>query len=470
MAHTAYKFRLTPTADQTRELLSQLETLRQVFNAGLAYWRELYAAEGRSPKANELYKAVCTLRNLQLADQKAGGAGPHWLTRVAAVAIRDTLKRVKKAYDGFFRRLKAKDAKAGFPRFKSYGRLSSIPFENYASGCVLRGPDGKAVRGDCPAARHGYRLDLFGVGRVKVLAHRPVVGVIKTVSVLREPDGKWYVVLVAQQPDADVPQKVGPAVGVDVGLEHFLTTSDGDHEPNPKYLKANLKALRRLQRAAARKVLVAKKAKRKFRECKNLQRSFTQTARLHVRIRNLRKEHHHQVANRLVRRYATVCVENLNVHGMLRLGKLSRAISDAGWAGFLNVLRLKAAKAGVRYVEVDARGTSQACPECGAEVCKGLKDRTHLCPHCGYAAQRDYAAARVILARGVEPNGAGPAPAGHNLGVTPGVPRSFTSPRTPLPPDDRPREVPTPPPRARPVKPPRSRGSPQVPRHLADTR
>ncbi len=429
MGHLAYKFRFYPTAGQAKSLASQLETLRHVYNACLQYWRDKYefakaaGEKSKSPTGSEIYKVFAALRNAQIADKKAGGAGPHWLTHVSAVSMRDTCERVKKAFDNFFRRVREKKEQVGYPRFKGYGRLRSIPFENYNSGCVVRDAAGRPLKANVPAAREGYRLDLFGVGRVKVLAHRDIEGVIKTACVERDVDGKWYVVIVAQTPDVEIPTKEGVAVGIDVGLESFLTDSNGEHRPNPRILKKKLGALRRLQRSSSRKTEVAKRRKAKFRHCKNLQKAFRDVAKLHVRIRNLRREHHHQEANRLVREFATVCVEKLNVRGMVRNSKLSRAISDAGWSAFLNVLKHKAAKAGVRLVEVDASGTSQTCPECGGEVRKTLKERTHNCPHCGYSTHRDHASARVILARGVGSGGAGLVPVGRNLNNSRGVRR-----------------------------------------------
>jgi len=162
---------------------------------------------------------------------------------------------------------------------------------------------------------------------------------------------------------------------------------------------------------------VAKKQKRKFRESKNLQKAFRDVGKLHVRIRQQRKEFHHRTAKSLVDRYATVCVESLNVQGMVRNDKLSRAIGDAGWSGFVTSLKQHAAKAGVSVVEVDPCGTSQTRPECGGEVRKELKVRVHDCPHCGYKTHRDHAAARVILARGT--NGAGRSPVRQNVDPLP---------------------------------------------------
>ncbi|HEY1191316.1 MAG TPA: transposase [Gemmata sp.] len=422
MAHAAYKFRLYPNATQERALASHLETLRQVYNAALAYRIDYYTETGKSLKQGELYKLFASLRNLQLEDQKAGGAGPHWLTHVSAVSVRDTCARVEVAFDNFFRRLKQKAGKAGFPRFKGYGRLRSIPFENtYPAGCVLRTAKGelagtaiknKSGRGcrDVPAARKGYRLDVFGTGRIKVIAHRDIVGVVKTACVERDVDGKWYVVLVSQYEAEPAPESTKPPVGIDVGLESFLTRSDGVQRPNPKHLKSKLKVLRRVQRAASRKIEAAKKRKQKFRECKNLKKAFHKVAKLHVRVRNLRKEHHHKEANALVNEFGTICAEKLNIRGMVKNGKLARTISDAAWGGFLIVLKHKAAKAGVRFVEVDAKRTSQTCPQCGAVAKKKLSQRRHKCS-CGLDIHRDHAAALVVLQRGTGSTGGGPLPA-----------------------------------------------------------
>ena len=176
-----------------------------------------------------------------------------------------------------------------------------------------------------------------------------------------------------------------------MGLESFLTTSDGDQEPNPRYQKTALPELRRAQRAVSRK--------RQGGE--NRRKSKRKLAKIHARVRRLRKEHHHQVALKLVRRYGLIAAESLNIKGMLKNDRLSRAISDAGWSGFLLTLRAKAESAGVAYVEVDARGTSQRCSRCGATVPKTLSDRWHECSHCGLALHRDENSAKEVLRLGL---------------------------------------------------------------------
>ena len=221
--------------------------------------------------------------------------------------------------------------------------------------------------------------------------HRPIEGKIKTVTLKCEA-GNWYVVFSCKVDPIEVEASTNPPVGIDVGLESFLTTSDGEQQPNPRYQKTALPELRRAQRSLARK----------RKGGKNRRKSKRKVAKIHARVARLRREHHHQVALKLVRRYGLVAVESLNVQGMLKNDRLARSISDAGWSGFLLTLRHKAECAGVVYVEVDARGTSQQCSGCGAEVRKDLSVRRHDCPHCGISLHRDENAARKILARGLQ--------------------------------------------------------------------
>lgn len=409
MAYLAYKFRLYPNANQERELRAQLETLRHVYNDALRFCRDMYEVEGAKPKRGGLYGVFAALRNLQREDQKNGGAGPHWLTRISSYAMRDVLVRLEEAYGHFFRRVREKKEKAGFPRFKSFGRLSSIKLFGYGQGADLRNRETGAVQiRDVPASRRGYFVRIFGVGDVRVNAHRTVAGALKTICIKLEPDGKWYVVLTAETPDVAIPPADGVPIGVDVGIAWFLTDSDGEHVENPRILKNGLKKLRRLQRAASRKCEAAKRRKVKFRECRNLQKSFRGVARFHVRVRNIRKEFHHKEANYLLRRVGVICVESLNIRGMVKNGKLARSIQDCGWAAFLNVLRHKAERAGVRFVEVDAQYTSQTCSRCG--YCSPDNRTTQAkfyCGRCGYRGNADTNAARNILARGTSPPGPG---------------------------------------------------------------
>ena len=364
----AFKYRLFTDASQERELDIALETHRRLYNAYLDY-REL---------AYSMYGVTLTYIDCSRWFKHQRGRNPFF-AGINFSGAQATMRRLDKAFAAFFRRVKAGE-NPGYPRFKGRDRFDSIEFPAYGDGIKL--VDG--------------RLRATNVGLIKVKLHRPLEGTIKTVTLKREA-GHWYVVFSCDLGDVRIEPSTNPPVGIDVGLESFLTTSDENRTPgsapeypNPRYLKTALPGLRRAQRSLARK----------RKGGKNRRKSRRKVAKVHARVRRLRREHHHQVALKLVRRYGFIAVEGLRIANMLKNDRLARAISDAGWSGFLLTLRFKAESAGVAYVEVDARGTSQECPDCGRVVKKDLSQRWHSC-ECGCSLHRDEASARVILARGL---------------------------------------------------------------------
>lgn len=420
----AFKFRLSPNATQQAALATSLETHRRLWNAALAQRKDAWEQEKRSINYYEQRKHFAAVRNEQIAAEKRGEPGPHWLAHISSTSMRDTLVRLDRAFQAFFRRLKA-GQKPGYPRFRGRDRYDSIPFDNYNSGCTLVGREGKVFGGMSPDAElRGHRLILFGIGTIKVRLHRPIRGRIKTVTVKREAD-HWFVVFSCDLGEVQVEPSTNPPVGIDVGLEHFATTSSGEHYPNPRPLKDALGELRRLNRKIALHEKQKRPARRQYpkRGSRGRQKTKKRLRRVHARVANIRKENHHKVALDLVRRYGIVAVESLNIKGMLGNGRLARAIGDVAWGGFLATLKTKAESAGVSFIEVNARGTSQECSGCGAVVRKDLDERRHDCPHCGLSLHRDHNAALNILERALRPARA--EPAGSNgatatLGEAPG--------------------------------------------------
>jgi putative transposase len=357
----AFKFRLYPSANQARELGIMVETHRRLYNAALEQRKLAYETRGLS--LNYYYQAN-QLKELRAADP--------YQARTNFSSEQATLRRLDTSYQNFFRRCKQGSKAPGFPRFKGREHYDSVTFPSYGDGIRLA----------------DNRLRVQHVGTIRTKVHRAVEGAVKTASIKREAD-KWFVVLSCDLGDVVVAPSTLPAGGIDVGLEAFLTTSDGQRIGNPRYQKAELPKLRRLQRATSRK----KKGGRNRRKASRRVRV------LHARVRNLRHEHHHQVALKLIRLYGLIGVESLSVSNMLKNHSLARAISDAGWAGFVNVLRYKAERAGAEVVAVNPRGTSQECSGCGVDVPKKLAERWHTCPHCGLSLHRDENAAKNILAR-----------------------------------------------------------------------
>jgi putative transposase len=281
-------------------------------------------------------------------------------------------RRAQRAYDNFFRRVKAGQP-AGFPRFKSKVRFNSITFPSYGDGCKLS----------------DTRLYIQGVGTLKVKLHRPVGGAIKTVT-LKRVGTRWYVVLVCEVPVVPLPA-TGQAVGIDLGLTSFLMTDRGKPVEHPQPLRTAQGRLRVAQRSLARKK----------RGSKRRQKQRRRVARLHEKIANVRRTFQHQTAHKLVRAFDVLCHEDLAITNMVRNHALARSISDAAWGQFIAILVGKAEGAGRQTVAVHPRDTSQTCI-CGEPVPKDLGERWHHCPRCGLSLPRDQVSAMLIKALGLE--------------------------------------------------------------------
>lgn len=285
-----------------------------------------------------------------------------------------TLRRLDKAFQAFFRRIKEGEGKPGYPRFKGYNRFDSVEFTYN---------DGSKVRSN-------RKLYIQGVGEIKVKWHRQFKGTIKTVIIQRKA-GKYYACFSIEYVSTPVP-KTGALVGLDMGISNLVTTSDNEFFAPPKYYRQSEKKLRRTQRSVARK---KKGSKNRRKVVRILQKT-------HEHIANQRKDNIHKVARKLINEYDVIVVENLNTNGMVKNPHLAKSIMDATWATFIIILANKAAEAGKQVIKVDPRFTSQICSECGEIVKKDLSARIHNCPHCRLILDRDINAAKNILVRGLD--------------------------------------------------------------------
>jgi putative transposase len=218
-------------------------------------------------------------------------------------------------------------------------------------------------------------------------------------------DNHWYALIVcetAPQDERDIahPKQVGcehPAIGLDVGLKVFLADSEGGMVENPRHYRRGQQCLAHAQRTVCRRTKGSHRRRKAAREvaCK------------HLKIARQRRHHHFTVAKHYAERYSRICVEDLNVAGMVRNHHLAKSIHDASWCAFLVILTDKAERAGHVVVRVSPRFTTQRCRRCHELVQKSLSVRTHVCPSCGLVEDRDVNAARNILQAGAPPSGTG---------------------------------------------------------------
>lgn len=365
--HKTFEYRVFTNRPQHVILLSVLAESRHLYNEMLEMVKAHYDETGKFLNRYDLNMAF-------------KGRGGEYVPQAVVQTLSD---RLGKALKRFFHR-KELGQKVGFPRFKSANRWHSIQLRQY-------GP-GRDVYLDPETGR--LRVPKKLGSRLKIKQHRPLEGVPKTAHLVLRADGHWYVLIVCDMGDAPK-KRNGAAVGLDVGLKHFVADSDGNTVENPRCFKRASKKLRRAQRKTARRT---KGSNRRRKASK-------QTARQHLKIARRRKDHAHKVARSYVDRYAFIAVEDLRVSNMLKNHHLAKAIADASWSTFKNLLCLKAESAGCRVIEVPPHFTSQRCFQCKEIVQKSLSVRTHLCPHCGYVENRDTNAAKNILEAGMRPSG-----------------------------------------------------------------
>ena len=354
----AYRFRIYPTRKQLQALNGQLEAASQLYNAALEQRRTAWKRSRTS--------LGCLDQASELKDLRASSIP----TPANYSACQDVLRRLDKAFQAFFRRLKDGD-KPGFPRFRSKDRYDSLTFPSYGDGCRIR---------------EGGKLYLQGVGELRVKWHREIKGKVKTVT-LRRCAGRWHVCFSVEYDPKPLPT-IDAEVGIDVGLEHFAALSTGELVTNPRWYKSAQKRLRRAQRKVARRIKGSSGRRKAVRELQ----------RVHERTANRRSDFTHKLARRIVDGNQLIAVEKLNVGGLSR-SMLAKQVHDASWRSFLNHLTVKAAEAGRQVVEVNPAGTSQRCL-CGHEVRKTLAMRVHRCNACGLTAPRDVVSAQLILRLG----------------------------------------------------------------------
>ena len=297
------------------------------------------------------------------------------------------LDRLDKAFKAFFRRLKSGE-KPGFPRFKGQYRFDTLAFDK--AGWKI---EGKKL------------IIRVGTGNPPIILnmrntiHRE--GEIKGLRLVKKAN-RWWAHFLVNIGEAPAVKSSKSGMGIDVGIRTFATLSDGKQVEHPRFLNKSLGQLKEAQRVVSRK----KKGSG------NRAKAKAELSRIHGKIKNRRTNFIFQTVATLVTLYDGFAVEDLNIKGMLNSERqpkemskkgargLRRGIMDSGWSQFILRLGNKAEEAGIPVVQVDPRGTSQLCSNCGSVVRKTLRDRTHECHACGLVMDRDENAARNVLERG----------------------------------------------------------------------
>jgi putative transposase len=377
-------YKLYPNATQAAALAVLLRHHQQLYNAALQERRDAWDKHRVSISYEDQCASLTALRN----------SGPEWIIANCS-SEQVTLRRVKKAYDAFFRRCKAGED-PGYPRFKSLDRMPGFGFKGHGDG--WRFTPG-------PEWQHG-KLRLQGVGTMQARGQPRQGGTIKSCELMHKA-GAWFLSLTMQCPAIER-DGGNAACGLDWGVETFavLALPDGKSEPidNPRFYRTEKRRELELERIRDRRKRRSKRRRKATIRC----------ARLKAKNARRRLDFHHQTSAKLVKRFGLIATETLQISNMTRTAKgtvekpgkkvaqkagLNREILDTGPAAFLTMVRYKAEEAGSLFMEAPTRKLkpSQTCPACGSVKKKSLSVRTHLCAECRHTESRDAASGRVCL-------------------------------------------------------------------------
>jgi len=338
----SYKFRIYPSKTIQQKLNEQIELCKWLYNRLLSELNKakdecrklkpkdtqaliVKLKQEENPELNKVYAKVLQMVNYQL-----------W-SNIKALA-----------------KLKQNGKKVGKLRYKTGNSFKTLNFNQSGFGIDFE----------------NKKLILSKIGSIPIKLHRPVEGKIKGVIVKRERSGRWYAIVQVENNAKQLPP-TGKTVGIDVGIRHFLTDSDGRHVENPRFYERTLKSIKILQ----------KNLSRKQKGSKNREKARIRLAKAYEKLVNQRNDFLHKLSRFYVDNYDLIMVEDLKITNMVRNHRLAQKILDASWSKFLQMLSYKAERAGRRVVRVSQRGTSQENEE-------KIKDR-------------DYRAAVNILNRGL---------------------------------------------------------------------
>ena len=359
---TAYKYRAYPSNEQTETLNRQMFLAKELYNLLLEKSKAYYEETGKT-----LTEYRMNVWITQIKKEKAGFAELH------SQVLQNVSKRVSDSYRHFFRRCKekkqGKKVKVGFPRYKKF--VSSLTYPQ-TNGFEIE----------------KKKVELSKIGRINFVNHREIEGTIKTLTIKKTKSQEWYITISTEKENITPITNGKPIVGIDLGITNYAALSNGQVLTNAEPTKQRRKSLKRLQQRISRK----KKGSRNRRKAAfNFAREYEHTQRT-------TEDNLHKLSCNLVHSYSFIAYEDLQIQNMMRNHHLARAIGEASWGNFAQLIQYKAESAGCVAVGVNPQYTSKMCSGCGNVQDIG-KNRTYNCNRCGMSEDRDLNAAKNILER-----------------------------------------------------------------------
>ena len=365
MVYRTYRFLMYPNAEQRQVLARYFGSVRFIYNHYLAERKRQYEDTGKSDNYAKQAKDLVSLKRTE---------GFDWLKEINSQTLQQTLMHLDAAYRNFFNHT------ADFPKFKSRKRGGSFTVPQF---CYIE---------------NGYvHIPKFKDG-LKVKEHRKVKGAVRSMTISITPTGKYYVSILTEEQYEPMP-RTNASVGLDMGLKSLVTASDGETYDNNRYTKKYEQKL-----ASAQKHLA-----RKQKDSNGWEEQRMKVAKIHETLANSRRDWQHKVSANIVKRYDTICIEDLGVKQMEekkkggKKNRLSKSITDAGWSSLVAMIVYKAEMNDRAVVKVDRYyPSSKTCSVCGWKN-EGLTlaDRSWTCQECGTTHDRDVNAAVNVLNEGL---------------------------------------------------------------------
>ncbi len=306
-----------------------------------------------------------------------------WLKEVDSIAIQSSLKNLTDGFNRFFRKQNKK------PTFKS----KNNPVQSYTTKCT----NGNILI-------HHNTIKLPKLGFLKFAKSREVKGRIINATIRQNPSGNYFVSLLCEEDIQPFPM-VNAEIGIDLGITDFAVLSNGEKKDNHTFTANMGRKLEREQRKLSRRALQARKSGVKLSQAKNYQKQKRIVARLHEKVMNQRNDFLNKLSTDIIKKHDTICIEDLNVKGMLRNKKLAKSISDVSWSAFVTKLEYKAKWFGRTIIKVDRWfPSSKLCSTPGCDykaTSMPLDTRKWICPYCHINHDRDINASINILREGL---------------------------------------------------------------------
>lgn len=359
---TTYKYRAYPSKEQKVTLNRQMFLSKELYNMLLEKSKEYYKDTKKT-----LTEYRMNIWITQIKKEKTELAELH------SQVLQNVSKRVSDAYKHFFRRCKekkhGKKIKVGFPRYKNF--VSSLTYPQLGFKIEKK------------------KAELSKIGKINFVNHREIEGKIKTFTIKKTKSGEWHITIAVEKEGKSFISNNKPEAGIDLGITQYVAISDNTIHQNTKITKHQRNHAKLLQQGISRKK----------RGSHNRKKAVIRFAKYSEYISRIRQDGLHKLSHKLVNSYSFIAYEDLQIPNMMRNHHLARAIGEASWGNFTQLLQYKAESAGCVAVGVNPQYTSMTCNECENVQKISLSQRTFVCEECNHTEDRDIHASKNILER-----------------------------------------------------------------------